>query len=141
MHSEAVEYRAGGIVVRYQTGGPEYLLVTSNSCKSRWIVPAGHIETGESAVAAAVREVMEEAGVAAKVLDDMGSIEYLWNRQQQTVRIDTRLFLMEYLHTAVESPEGRQVRFFNIRQLKTLEMWDETRRFLQTIHPRVLARG
>ncbi len=137
MNSELVEYRAGGIVVRLEAGNIEYLLVTSNSFRSRWIVPAGHVETGESPAAAAVREVMEEAGVAAMVVEDLGSIQYLWNRQQQMVRIDTRLFLMKYLHTQVSEPEGRRVRFFTIDQLQKLEMWEETSDFLQRAHRQI----
>jgi 8-oxo-dGTP pyrophosphatase MutT (NUDIX family) len=51
-----------------------FLLVSSRSEPSFWVYPKGHIERGETAERAAVREVLEEAGVVAEIvhrLDDV----------------------------------------------------------------------
>ncbi len=39
-----------------------------------WVLPKGHIEAGESAAAAAVREVAEEMGLATRILDWLGDV-------------------------------------------------------------------
>ena len=56
------EPTAGGIVFRRNKKGElEFLLY--QDARERWTIPKGHIEPGETAQAAAVREVGEEAGL------------------------------------------------------------------------------
>ena len=126
-----VEYRAGGIACRKVDDRLEFLMVTSNSNKERWILPAGHIEPGENPEEAAVREVREEAGISCEIIADLGNIQYTWFRNNQKTAIDTRFFLMRYLETLEINPEGRQVKFFRFDQLDELNLWDETRNFLK----------
>lgn len=52
---------AGGVIVRDSFAGIEVALVRER-CYSDWILPKGHLEVGETLVAAALREVREEAG-------------------------------------------------------------------------------
>ena len=54
---------AGGVVVRTVDNELEYLLVAASDNRKVWVLPKGHIEKGETPEAAAVREVMKEAGV------------------------------------------------------------------------------
>ena len=67
---------AGGVVVR--ADGPEarFLLVTATRRPGLWVFPKGHIEPGESPEQAAVREVLEEAGVDATVVSPIGATEF-----------------------------------------------------------------
>jgi len=44
-----------------------------------WVLPKGNLEDGETYKAAAVREVMEESGVAAKVRKFIGKTQYSFN--------------------------------------------------------------
>ena len=55
---------AGGVVIN-EVG--DVLLIRHRN--GSWVFPKGHIESGESKVDAAVREVEEEAGVQATVVD------------------------------------------------------------------------
>lgn len=126
-----VEYRAGGIVCQRTETEVKFLLVTSNSNKERWIIPAGHIEEGEKPEEAAVREVLEEAGVVADIVANLGNICYTWFRERQKVCIDTVLFLMRFREVVEVNPEGRQVQFFTFKQIEELNLWDETRDFLK----------
>ncbi len=126
-----VEQRAGGIVFRKINSGIEFLLVTSNSNRNRWIIPAGHVEIGESHQETALREVVEEAGVKAIILSDLGMLEYIWYRETQKLLIKTHLYLMQYINTVAINPEGRQVGFFSFEGTNTLNMWTESRKFLE----------
>jgi 8-oxo-dGTP pyrophosphatase MutT (NUDIX family) len=79
-------------VARIVKGQPEYLLVEASRNKGIWVLPKGHIEPGETAEAAAVREVEEEAGVRARIVRSAGESEYVANGR----RVLTIFFLMRY---------------------------------------------
>jgi 8-oxo-dGTP pyrophosphatase MutT (NUDIX family) len=132
-----IEKRAGGIIFRRQDDKFEYLLVTSNSNKSKWIFPAGHVETGETPQEAALREVLEEAGVIAEIIFDLGNFRYYCYRSNQKIIIETDLYLMKYIKTISEDPEGRQVQFFDFDRILDLNIWKESREFLKKAHLQV----
>jgi 8-oxo-dGTP pyrophosphatase MutT (NUDIX family) len=68
--------QGGAIVVRLDKKEPQVLLVTSRRNPKKWIFPKGHIERKETAEDAALREAMEEAGVAGKLIGPAGVLEY-----------------------------------------------------------------
>ena len=84
---------AGGVVVRRDGGHARFLLVTARNQPGEWVLPKGHIENGESAAEAAVREVLEEAGVTAAISGELGDLEY----RNQKGRVHVRFFLMEFI--------------------------------------------
>src|ERR1051325_5923127 len=59
---------AGGVVRRTVNDEVQYLIVAASDNPDIWVLPKGHIEKGETPEAAAVREVMEEAGVRASIV-------------------------------------------------------------------------
>ncbi len=61
--SQLFVVEAAGGIVRDEQG--RLLMIR---CRDRWDLPKGHIETGESAVEAALREVREETGIVAEAL-------------------------------------------------------------------------
>lgn len=63
---------AGGVVFRPSTKGLEYLLVRARKPPDAWVFPKGHIEEGESPDRAAIREVLEEAGVRVAIVSSLG---------------------------------------------------------------------
>ncbi len=65
------EVSAGGVVFRMNGGQPLFLLIRDSY--ANWGFPKGHLEQGEAPEHAAVREVVEETGLAA--VDSRGSIE------------------------------------------------------------------
>ncbi|MDE6139580.1 MAG: NUDIX domain-containing protein [Alistipes sp.] len=65
--SQFTVVEAAGGVVRDMEG--RTLMIR---CRKRWDLPKGHIEEGESAVQAAVREVEEETGIAAVPEEKIG---------------------------------------------------------------------
>src|SRR5437660_990176 len=68
--------QAGGVVVRRGAHGPEILIVTARRNRKRWVLPKGTIKRGESARAAALREVKEEAGVRGTIVGRAGKSLY-----------------------------------------------------------------
>ncbi len=66
---------AGGLVVRSDGDEDRFLLVRSRDGR-HWVLPKGHIDPGESAEEAAVREVREEAGVVGKIVSRLGVDAY-----------------------------------------------------------------
>jgi ADP-ribose pyrophosphatase YjhB (NUDIX family) len=134
LESIPIELRAGGVVVRKNNGQIECLLITSVSRPDRWIFPSGHVEAGETLDEAALREVQEEAGVEAEVICNLGSMRYQWPQEQGKITIYNHLFLMKYLKSVNTIPEERQVAFYRIDQISSLNLWEETRTFLKKVH-------
>jgi 8-oxo-dGTP pyrophosphatase MutT (NUDIX family) len=87
---------AGGIVYAAQNGGVKYLLVgPSSPSRNRveWLLPKGHIDPGESAREAALREVLEETGVVARPIGMVGRIQFAtWEKRED---IQASFYLME----------------------------------------------
>ncbi|XP_028966944.1 diphosphoinositol polyphosphate phosphohydrolase 1 [Galendromus occidentalis] len=67
--------RAACVCVRGDGSDTEILLVSSTASPERFIVPGGGLEPGEDASTAAIREVMEEAGVRGTLGRCLGVFE------------------------------------------------------------------
>jgi 8-oxo-dGTP pyrophosphatase MutT (NUDIX family) len=59
-------------------------------------LPKGHPDGDETAVEAATREVTEETGVTARLLSELGDVEYHYERKGRRVHKVVRFFLFEY---------------------------------------------
>lgn len=91
---------AGGVVVRggAEPGTVDVLVLTSKEGRVRHL-PKGTVEDGESAEAAATREVREEGGVVAEVLAALPTIDYwfFWRPEATRYHKYVHFFLMRYL--------------------------------------------
>ena len=96
-------YQSGAIVVRVDDSEPHVLLVTSKRNAKNWIFPKGHIETGETPEAAALRELKEEAGVVGKLIGPAGVLEYSFLGAKARVEY----FLVQYTREAGPPEDGR----------------------------------
>jgi 8-oxo-dGTP pyrophosphatase MutT (NUDIX family) len=94
---------AGGVVYRIVAGHPRFLLVTARRSPHAWVYPKGHIEDGETPEDTATREVEEESGVDATVVERIGDVRIHLRGEDQTIRY----FLMQAIRSG--SPrEGRR---------------------------------
>ncbi len=59
-----------------------------------WSLPKGHLEVGETAEQAAVREVAEETGIAAAIVAALGSIDYWFAAEDRRVHKTVHHFLL-----------------------------------------------
>ena len=99
-------FSAGGIVIREGTNGPDgtkgtKVLVTQHSKHHGWDFPKGHIEQGESSEQAAIREVKEETGVKAKIIEKIGQTEYFYFDSGERVFKTVVFFIMKFLEQGV----------------------------------------
>src|ERR1700709_2499146 len=72
------EFSAGGLGVDLTGDVPRGALIWRTDGQGRllWSLPKGHIEAGETAEQAAVREVEEETGIAGVILGELGTIDF-----------------------------------------------------------------
>lgn len=87
---------AGGVVYRIHQGRVEFALVRPAG-RSVWCLPKGMVEPHERPEEAALREVQEETGLAARPRGTLGEIEYWFADRGQGARIHKRVhhFLFE----------------------------------------------
>ena len=90
------EESAGGIIFKKESNHL-YILVTQHSGHHGWIFPKGWIDKGEDVETTALREVREEGGVEAKILEELPSVEYFYQNAGNKVKKKVTYFLMEYV--------------------------------------------
>ena len=124
--------QAGAIVVRAGKTGPRILLVTARRNPGNWIFPKGHVESGETLRAAAVREAREEAGVEGKVVGAAGRMSFEFG--DNTYRVT---YFVVKTSDAGKEREGRRLRWLKYRQALRRLTFDETRDLLRDAWPRI----
>jgi 8-oxo-dGTP pyrophosphatase MutT (NUDIX family) len=91
------EFSAGGVVIRRTPEGAEVALAARRTRKGdlAWGLPKGLVEPGEQPEQAALREVREETGLEAEILESLGETSYWYVWEGERVRKKVAFFLME----------------------------------------------
>ncbi|RUM59499.1 MAG: NUDIX hydrolase [Persephonella sp.] len=110
------EFSAGGVVFRKNENGQVEILLIR--VKTRWSFPKGNIERGEPKDQAALREVKEETGVDAKILDYLGEVDYWYNIGLTRIHKFVYYYLMEYISGDVvpQKEEIDEAKFMSITE-------------------------
>jgi 8-oxo-dGTP pyrophosphatase MutT (NUDIX family) len=90
------EFSAGGLVVDLAGDVPRGALIGRTDRQGRllWSLPKGHIEVGETAEQAAVREIEEETGIAGEILAELGTIDFWFVADGRRIHKTVRHFLL-----------------------------------------------
>jgi 8-oxo-dGTP pyrophosphatase MutT (NUDIX family) len=96
------EFSAGGVVVRRFRGRP-FIAAVRVKDGTVLALPKGHIDPGESAAEAAEREVREETGIDATLVEKLGDIRYWYQRGGERVLKVVSFFLFRYRSGSVRN--------------------------------------
>jgi 8-oxo-dGTP pyrophosphatase MutT (NUDIX family) len=90
------ETSAGGLVVDGQGTAPAAAVIArlNRAGRLEWCLPKGHLELGETAEQAAVREIEEETGIRGRVVTLLGTIDYWFSVEGRRVHKHVHHYLL-----------------------------------------------
>ena len=88
------ETSAGGLIVDHESGAAAVIGRLDRRGRLLWSLPKGHIEEGETAEQAAVREVEEETGIIGCVVAPLGTIDFWFVAEDRRVHKTVHHFLL-----------------------------------------------
>jgi len=128
---------SGGVVFRGTPKDAEIVVIQTASEK-RWQLPKGLMDAGETVEQAAVREVREESGIEAEIIEPAREIEYWFtaNYDGERRRYHKRVhfFVMRYISGSVEDHdhEVAEARWVLIREALKLLQFKSEREVVET---------
>jgi 8-oxo-dGTP diphosphatase len=110
--------------------GDEVLLIRRGQPprQGEWSIPGGRMELGETAVAAALRELKEEAGVTAEILGVIDVVDH-FSEVRQAVLIDYAARWVSGEPTAGD--DAAEAAFVPVAEALERVTWEETRRIIR----------
>ncbi|MEP6905676.1 MAG: NUDIX domain-containing protein [Gemmatimonadales bacterium] len=92
-----LQVSAGGVVCRTDAGDGVSVALISVGKPPRWQLPKGLVDAGETPETAALREVREEAGLEAVILEKLEKVEYWYQATVSGSRVRYHKFVHFYL--------------------------------------------
>ena len=136
---------AGGAVFREQATTVEVALISVGNTP-RWQLPKGLVDRGETPEVAALREIREEAGIEATIVDKIETVEYWYQAKVEGRRVRyhkfVHFFLMLYVsgNVAEHDHEVNEARWVEIGAALELIAFKSERGVLEKARARMLSR-
>jgi 8-oxo-dGTP pyrophosphatase MutT (NUDIX family) len=105
------EFSAGGLVVRNMRGRPHLATILVKQATLH-ALPKGNIEPGERGAETALREVREETGLEAELVEKLGDVKYWyvrkWSDGERVFKI-VSFFLLRYVSGSLRNYQRAEV--------------------------------
>jgi len=124
-------YSAGGVVLSFRNGEISVPLVATRK-RTRWGLPKGTVDEGEEREQTALREILEETGLEAEVIQHLGEIEYFFRIRGALIHKFVDFFLMRHLGGALrpQLSEVDDAVWFTLDEAIKRESYDSERDIL-----------
>ncbi len=133
------ETSAGGLVVQKAGSGTSGALIGRIDRRGRllWSLPKGHIEAGETAEEAAVREVAEETGITGRVVGTLGVIDFWFVAESRRIHKTVHHFLLlaEAGELSDADIEVSEVAWVPLGEIGVRLAYDDERRLVAKVPP------
>lgn len=127
------ETSAGGVVFRVTDGVPVFLLIRDSY--KNWGFPKGHLESGEPADVAALREVCEETGLAdVSLRGSISTIDWYFRFRGRLIHKICHFFLIETSETRTSPQRAEGItacRWSSFEEAETLVSYANARDVLR----------
>ncbi|NQY39334.1 MAG: NUDIX domain-containing protein [Henriciella sp.] len=102
--------------------------------QGEWSMPGGRVEPGEPVRAAALRELKEETGVDAVLVDLVDVVDAVFENRSGDL-ITRHYVLIDFVAQwqsgePAAGDDAADARFFHLSDLASLDLWDETLRVI-----------
>ena len=135
------EVSAGGLVVDRLDPGAQGLLISRHDRRGRliWSFPKGHLEAGETDQIAAIREVGEETGITAAVVEPLGEIDFWFMAEGRRIHKTVHHFLMvcEGGELCADDPEVESVEWVPLSAVAGRLAYSDERALLKKARARL----
>ncbi|MFJ8910654.1 NUDIX hydrolase [Amycolatopsis sp. NPDC102389] len=127
------ETSAGGLVVDAERANAALIGRLDRHGRLLWSLPKGHIEDGETVEQTAVREVKEETGISAQVLQPLGTIDYWFVAERRRVHKTVHHFILESTggELSDEDVEVTEVAWVPLAELETKLAYSDERKLVR----------
>jgi 8-oxo-dGTP diphosphatase len=128
----AVVRAAGGVITRAGDDGTPEVLVVHRPRYDDWSFPKGKLDPGEDDAAAALREVHEETGCRAELLEELPARRYT-DRKGRPKQVRYWRMTIVDCDPFVPNDEVDVVRWIPVDEAATLLSYDGDRRLLEVL--------
>lgn len=128
------ETSAGGLVIDRRADDTFAVLIGRRDRRGhmRWSLPKGHVEPGESNEQAARREVREETGIEAIIVEPLGAIAFWFTQEGTRIHKTVHHFLLEAVggELSDSDPEVDEVAWVPVTELAQRLTYADERRLV-----------
>jgi ADP-ribose pyrophosphatase YjhB (NUDIX family) len=132
------ETSAGGFVLDRTGSTPKAALIARRDKRGRllWSLPKGHIESGETAEDAAIREIREETGISGRILASLGTIDFWFMADNKRVHKTVHHFLLDAEDQELSDAdvEVAEVAWVPLDEVAARLRYADERRLLEQVH-------